>query len=80
MCFFRTMKYYLYITDACQECEEAFSYVKENQLNIEVVNRDRKDRPHQAFVFPALFCDDRLISYGFEALVKHFSKQLSTQS
>jgi hypothetical protein len=72
------MGYSLYITDNCHACTVVMEYIRKNELSIEVYPTDRRDRPHEAFEFPALFKDERLIGYGDEDIVRHFEKQQKT--
>lgn len=68
------MGYSLYTTDHCHACSVVLEFVEQESIKIEVYPTDRKDRPHDAFVFPALFKDERLIAYGDDDIIEHFVK------
>ena len=68
------MSYSLYTTDHCHACSVVLEFVKQEGIACEVYPTDRKDRPHDAFVFPALFKNEKLIAYGDDDIIEHLVK------
>jgi hypothetical protein len=70
----------LYITENCHECGLATKHIEEHELPVKIINKSRDERPHNAFVFPALFRDKDLICYGASGVKEHFLKVISKQA
>ena len=68
------MSYSLHTTDHCHACSVVLDYLEKESIPCEVYPNDWKDRPHDAFVFPALFKDEKLIACGDDDIIAHLVK------
>ena len=64
------MKYVLYIGEGCHDCHLVQGYIKEQALEIEIVDADDAgDRlKFDIFVRPALMRGDTLVAYGLDVI------------
>jgi hypothetical protein len=64
------MKHILYIGEGCHDCHIVEGFIKENNLNIEIIDADEAgDRlQFDIFVRPALMRDDTLVGYGLDVI------------
>lgn len=64
------MKHILYIGEGCHDCHIVQNFIKENNLDIEIIDADKAgDRlQFDIFVRPALMRDDTLVGYGLDVV------------
>jgi len=64
------MKHILYIGEGCHDCHIVQSFIKDNNLDIEIIDADEAgDRlQFDIFVRPALMRDDTLVGYGLDVI------------
>ena len=64
------MKHILYIGEGCHDCHIVQGFIKDNNLDIEIIDADEAgDRlQFDIFVRPALMRDDTLVGYGLDVI------------
>lgn len=64
------MKHTLFIGEGCHDCHIVIDFIKENNLDIEIIDADlESDRvSFDIFVRPALMRDDTLVGYGLDVV------------
>lgn len=69
------MKYVLYIGEGCHDCHIVQGFIKENALNVDIIDVDKLEKPlaFDIFVRPALMRDDTLVAYGLD-VIDHLNK------
>lgn len=71
------MKYALYIGEGCHDCHLVEGFIKENNLDVEIINADEEAHrlAFDIFVRPALMRDDTLVGYGLD-VIEYLKKQV----
>jgi hypothetical protein len=75
------MKYVLYIGEGCHDCHIVQGFIKENTLDVEIIDADEAgDRlQFDIFVRPALMRDDTLVAYGLD-VIDHLKNKVMVNS
>jgi hypothetical protein len=75
------MKYVLYIGEGCHDCHIVQGFIKENALDVEIVDVDKLETPlvFDVFVRPALMRDDTLVAYGLD-VISHLRDKVMLKS
>jgi len=71
------MKYVLFIGEGCHDCHIVQGFIKENNLDVEVIDADKAgDRlSFDIFVRPSLMRNDTLVAYGID-VIEHLEKKV----
>ena len=70
------MSYTIFTGEDCHECAEVTAFIREQNLEIRIVNLDKDSEkpPFRLFVRPSLFKNEKLIAYGSD-IIRYFSKE-----
>jgi hypothetical protein len=74
------MKYVLFIGEGCHDCHIVQNFIKENNLNVEIIDADEAgdQLKFDIFVRPALMRDETLVAYGLDVIDHLQNKVMAT--
>ena len=64
------MKYQLFIGEDCHQCQEVIDEIKEQEIEVDIINIDQSQErpPINVFAYPVLFQGQVLLRYGSDII------------